>query len=211
MVSPPDAAKSAGIAGPGTPSIAAKAEERAAPGVRVPPAMADRADIRPLDLEGALQILISEVRAELDAALLSMGENPPPPATQVRSVQEAVKSLVDGLLNAYLREPQDFAAFDRAVSRIESAWQSGSARGLTFVGAWKQVPQSVVDTVRQVIAGAAEAIDAETMNPLWLNPEWAALAPRFARYRRRRQRLRRWLNDPDFKLAPLEEESEPPR
>lgn len=209
MVAPPDAARSAALAGQAASNLAAKSEERAAPGAAVPVPAADRADIRPLDMQGALQILVSEVRAELDAALLAMDAAVQAPPARVDDPQAAVRSLVETALTAYL-QPQDFASFAQAVVRIEAAWQTGVARALEVVSSWKEVPDSVVDSVRGAIAQSEHLMDAESLSPLALRAEWLGLAPRLERYRRRRRRLRRWLADPDFKLARLDDDVEPP-
>ncbi|HEY2684059.1 MAG TPA: hypothetical protein VGI93_11155 [Steroidobacteraceae bacterium] len=211
MVSPPDAAKPASVAGQTAQAVPTRTEQRASPGSPVPIAAADRADIRPLDVTGALQILISEVRAELDAALLSMGaESPPESGARPENPQAAVLSLLESVLPAYLQDPQDLAAFSRAVPSLDSARQTGTLRALDLVASWKEVPAAAVEAVKQAVAGAGNLLDEDTVTPLWLLAEWASLAPKLERYRRRRRRLRRWLTDPDFKSAPLDEE-QPPR
>ena len=82
---------------------------------------------------------------ELDAVLLAMGATSmAQPEVRPDHPQAAVHVLLESLLQAYLQEPQDFAAFEQTASRIDAAWQSGTARALEFISAWKSVPGPVM-------------------------------------------------------------------
>ena len=164
-----------------------------------PAALGDRADIRPLDVPAALQILLGEVRAALEQQLLlafdqqpAAGEgsvSPDNPAQAARIlVQTAVQSLPD--------EP-DVAAWTAALSRVESALQIGIERAIDAVSAWRDVPGAVIDATKETRALVFAILGDDPQNPLWLRPEWAGFAPRLERFWRRRRIARRRLTDPD--------------
>jgi len=162
----------------------------------------DRADIRPLDLTAALQILMSEVQAALDL---------PPDAVSTQAPSQAplqaARVLVEMWLQAMPEEANDAPAWAAAVAGIQSAFQSGMQRALDAIAVWRDVPQAVVDAVGETRALVLALLDDEAANPLWLRPEWLGLAPKMQRFRRRRRSARRRLTDPDYPMVSLDEDS----
>lgn len=190
-------------------------------------ALADQVHIQPLDLTGAIQILMAEVRAELpmpgdaphpaqlipmpipggahgdgarlEPLLLATGAVPEEPLVAI-----APQSLVQLFLQA-LPPPETLepAAWLAAVMNVEGAMQVALDRAVAAVTVWRDVPAAVVEAANQTRATVVAAIAAESPNPLWLRPEWVGLAPRMERYWRRRRRARQRLtarpplSDPD--------------
>lgn len=203
----PNRPESGAAAMPGlwqAPSPSASAAETASATVVAAPA--DPVQIHPLDLAGALRILIAEVRAGLPLAgdapraggwleplLLAAGGLPEqPPAATVP--QTLVQAFLQSLPAPGNLEP---AAWLAAAMHAEGVMQAALDRGLAAVGAWRDVPAGVVDAVRETREVALAAITDDPRNPLWLRPEWSGLAPRIEWYARRRRRARRALSDPD--------------
>jgi hypothetical protein len=165
---------------------------------------ADRADIRQLDVSGALQILLAEVRAGLDlAADAAVAQNPNP----VDPVQ-AVRQLVDMFLQAVPDDAGDPPAWTAALVNAEAAMQSGTERALIVVSQWREVPPSVVDAVKEAHVLFLSVLGDDLQNPLWLRPEWLGLGPTFERFRRRRRNARRRLTDPDYAHGSLDDSEE---
>jgi hypothetical protein len=155
--------------------------------------LADRADIRPLDIPAALQILLAEVRAAFGV--------PPESASGSATVQgpvQAAQQLVELVLHAMPDDAPDVSAWTAALVRTESALQMGGEQAANAVSAWRDVPAAVVDAVRETRALAFTVLGDEPQNPLWLRPEWAGFAPRLERFTRRRRLARRRLMDPDY-------------
>ena len=162
---------------------------------------ADLVDIRPLDIQGALQILVAEVRLSLVEALTDQGNvggtnvsgdtgNPmdgPVPAARV---------IVDLVLRSL---PATFepASWAIALPRVDIATQAGVQRALDAVIAWRDVPAAVVEATRESATLALSLIADEQPYPLWPPDEWIGFAPRLARFWRRRRALKRRLIDPD--------------
>jgi hypothetical protein len=181
-----------------------------------PAALGDRADIRPLDVPAALQILLAEVRAALEQqSLLALDHQsvvveggagnagsaaPDNPVQAARIlVQTAVQSLPDG---------PDVAAWTAALSRMESALQIGVERAIDAVSAWRDVPGAVVDATKETRALVFAILGDDPQNPLWLRPEWAGFAPRLERFWRRRRIARRRLTDPDHAAGSFDDGNE---
>jgi hypothetical protein len=164
----------------------------------VPPA--DRADIRPLDIAGALLILLAEVRAGFD---LPAEANPQGAITQ--GPVQAAHALIDMFLQVLPEDASDAAAWTAAVVRVDAAAQSSIERALSVVIGWRDVPPAAVDAVKESRALFSAALADETPNPLWLRPEWVGLAPRIRGFRRRRRDARRRLTDPDYSPGGLDE------
>jgi hypothetical protein len=194
---------------PGIADVRTPTTSPGEPGLQAPAKLAavgDRADIRPLDIQAGLQILLAEVRAAFEQqAILALdqpefdqqgqapagkgGEAPdaPPQAARVL-VEMAVQSLPD--------EPE-VAAWSAALSRMESALQAGIEQAIDAVSAWRDVPAAVIDATKETRVLVFAILGDDPQNPLWLRPEWAGFAPRLERFWRRRRIARRRLTDPD--------------
>jgi hypothetical protein len=179
----------------------------------------DFADIRPLDVAAALQILVAEVRAGLDASLEgslapnAARQNPgaqqpiaqtPMPLSPVQAAHE----LLDMLLRAMPEDASDASAWTVTLIAVETAVQSSLERAVSVVASWRDTPQPIVDAAKQTRALFLEAMGDEAENPLWLRPEWMGLGAPFPRFRRRRRNVRRRLADPDYPVGNLDDESE---
>jgi hypothetical protein len=160
---------------------------------------ADRAEIRPLEIPGALQILLAEVRAAFDLPL---------DATLTQSSVEAARELVNIFLQALPEDASDAPAWSAALVGVESAMQSSIERAIGVVQAWREVPMVVVDAVKETQALFLAALSDEPRNPLWLRPEWMSLGPRLQSFRRRRRNMRRRLTDPDYPMLSLDEDED---
>jgi hypothetical protein len=167
----------------------------------------DEADIRPLDLAAAMQIVLAEVRAGLDAFL----ESPVTQNSIAQSPIQAAHELVDMFLRALPEDASDAPAWTAALIQVETAAQSGMERAVSVVAAWRDIPLPVVDAVKETRALFFSALGDEPRNTLWLRPEWMGLAPQFRRFWRRRRNARRRLTDPDYPLVNLDESEESPR
>ena len=204
---PPGLTGTAQAPGQGTPS----------PTTAAPPA--DLADIRPLDISGALQILLAEVRAGLDlqlGAAITRGAVTSSAATATaagaiaQSPDQAARQMVEMLLQALPEDASDAPAWTAALVRADAALQSSIEQAIGVVTQWRDVPVAAVDAVADARALFIAALGDEPLNPLWLRPEWVGLAPVFQRFRRRRRNARRRLTDPDYPTQSLDETEEFP-
>lgn len=181
--------------------------------------LADRADIRPLDIPAALQILLAEVRAQLEsslvAALIHSGASPGPalqrtapqsPAAQT-PVQTA-RELAESFLQALPEDAGDVPAWTAALVLADAAVLSGMESALGIVTQWRDVPAAAIDAVKDTRALFVSAMDDDPPNPLWLQPEWMGLSPLFRRFVRRRRNARRRLSDPDYSPQSLDDVEE---
>jgi len=184
----------------------------------------DFADIRPLDLVAALQILVAEVRAGLDASLegsMEFSAATKNAATQNAAIQnpiaqnpivqnpiQAAQELIEMLVRALPEDAGDAPAWTAALIQVETAVQSSLERAVSVVAAWRDTPQPVVDATKQTRALFIEALGDEAQNPVWLRPEWTGLGAPFDRFRRRRRNARRRLTDPDYPLVNLDQSEE---
>jgi len=172
-------------------------------GQRSPPqemaSLADEADIKPLDIPAALQILLAEVRAAFDLQLPSLGGGTDIPQNPVQGAQ----GVVELVLQAMPDDAPDVPAWTAALVRVESALQAGLGRAIAAVTAWRAVPPMVVDAAKEVRTLVYAVLADEPQNALWLRPEWAGLAPRLERFCRRRRLARRRLMDPDYSSGSL--------
>jgi hypothetical protein len=172
----------------------------------------DFADIRPLDLAAALQILVAEVRAGLDASLegpMELSAAAQNPVAQ--SPIQAARELIDIFLRALPEDASDAPAWTAALIQMETTVQSSLERAVNVIAAWRDTPPPVVDGAKETRALFLEALGDEVQNPLWLRPEWMGLGAPFHRFRRRRRNARRRLTDPDYPLLNLDESEEFPR
>jgi hypothetical protein len=193
---------------PGTATLTEQGSQ--SPASIVP--MADRADIRPLDVAAALQILLAEVRAALDLPLESTGT---PGAimqgsqgTILQGPVQAARELVDLFLQELPEDATDARVWTAALVQVEAAMQSSIERAIDVVAVWREVPSAVVDAVKEARALFCSVLGDEPQNPLWLRPEWMGLGPRLQRFRRRRRDMRRRLIDPDLRTGSLDESEE---
>jgi hypothetical protein len=178
---------------------------------------ADLADIRPLDISGALQILLAEVRAALDlqlGAAITPGAIPSGAAAATiagaiaQSPDQAARQMAEMFLQALPEDASDAPAWTAALVRADAAMQSSIEQAVGVVTQWRDVPAAAVDAVADTRALFISALGDEPQNPLWLRPEWAGLAPVLHRFRRRRRNARRRLTDPDYSTQSLDENEE---
>jgi hypothetical protein len=197
---------------PAAPTAAAARTPTAPPAEQGPqsPAnsepIADRADIRPLDIPAALQILLAEVRASFELEAVATGQDANEAAN---TPPQAARALLQMVLSAMPDESASMPAWNAALARVETALQTGLDRGIDAVSVWRDVPPIVMDASREVRALVFAALADEPQNPAWLRPEWAGLAPRFERFWRRRRLARRLLTDPDYSPGNLDDDSAP--
>jgi hypothetical protein len=161
--------------------------------------MVDRADIRPLDVSGALQILLTEIRTAFNLPLEVAG------APISLGPVQATQHLVGMFLQALPDDTSDAPAWAAVFLRVDTALQTGMDRAIEAVTAWRDVSPAVVDAVRETRTLVFSALGDEPQNPLWLRPEWVGLAPRIQRFWRRRRNVRRRLTDPDYPPGSLDE------
>jgi hypothetical protein len=167
--------------------------------------IADRADIRPLDVAAALQILLAEVRSAFELLAVAMGEE----ANElVSSPPQAARALLQMVLRAVPEETASVPAWNAELARVETALQTALDRGIDAVTMWRDVPPIVVDAAQEARTLVFSALGDDLQNPAWLRPEWAGLAPKFERFWRRRRLARRRLTDPDFPSGSLDDDSE---
>jgi hypothetical protein len=174
---------------------------------------ADLADIRPLDISGALQILLAEVRAgldlQLDASIAPSAITSSATASAIaQSPVQAARELVEIFLQALPEDASDAPAWTAALVRADAAMQSSIEQAIGVVTQWREVPAAAVDAVREARALFASVLGDDVENPLWLRPEWMGLAPMIHRFRRRRRNSRRRLTDPDLSPRYLDESEE---
>jgi hypothetical protein len=167
--------------------------------------IADRADIRPLDIPAALQILLAEVRAAFELQALAMGVNT---REAVDSPPQAARALLQMLISAMPDESVSMPAWNAALARVETALQTGLDRGIDAVTVWRDVPPIVVDAAREARTLVFSTLNEDPLSPIWLRPEWAGLAPRLERFWRRRRLARRHLTDPDYSSRSIDDDSE---
>ena len=157
-------------------------------------ATADRADIRPLDIPAALQILLAEVRASLDLQALQMsGEG----SAVLDTPAQAARALVELVIQS-MPDDAGVPSWTAVLMRVEAALPIGLERAINAVSAWRDVSPAVVQAAQETRTSVFSVLGDEPQNLLWLRPEWAGLAPKFERFWRRRRIARRRLTDPDY-------------
>jgi hypothetical protein len=186
---------------------------------------ANGADIRPLDISAALQILLAEVRAGFDlpanTAIAQQSAIPQsmiqhsliqqsliPQVAIMQSPAQAARDLVEVLLQALPENAGDAPAWTATLVRVEASMQSSIERAIAIVTQWRDVPAAVVAAVKDTRTLVFSALGDEPQNPLWLRPEWVGLAPSIRRFWRRRRNARRRLTDPDYSSGSLDEGEE---
>lgn len=223
MVAPPPDVGNKPTAAAATRALTPTAERGAPPPSLAAPAL-DRADIKPLGVPDALQILIAEVRAALEL-LLGAADTADPAAADANAdagnaaytvnagtaaaanldgPTPAARVLVQMVLQS-LPDTTDDNAWSAGLTQVEAALQSGIQRAIDVVSGWRDVSPAVVETTKESAGLALRVLGDESPIPLWLRPEWSGLRPRLARLRRRRRQRRRRLTDPDYHSATLDE------
>jgi hypothetical protein len=167
--------------------------------------IADRADIRPLDVPAALQILLAEVRAAFQLAAAATVDGP---AEIAISPPQAARAVLQMLLLSVPDETASIPAWSAELARVETALQTGLDRGVDAVTVWRDIPPVVVDAAQEARALVFAALGDDPQNPAWLRPEWVGLAPKFERFWRRRRQARRRLTDPDYSSGSLDDDSQ---
>jgi hypothetical protein len=165
----------------------------------------DRADIRPLDITAALQILLAEVRAAFELQAIAMGRDS---SEAVTSPPQAARVLLQMVLSAMPDESASLPAWNAVLARVETALRTGLDRGIDAVTVWRDVSAIVVDAAKDARALIFSMLGDEPQNPAWPRPEWAGLAPRLERFWRRRRLARRHLVDPDHSSGSIDDDSE---
>jgi hypothetical protein len=209
MVSPPsDASKAAALGTPSNrpPGTATPSDSQPENSLAAAPVALDRTDIRPLDLPGALQILIAEVRAELTGVLfqatdLSTPANAGASNAPADAVLPAARDILESVLNSLPQSSLEVAVWSEALPAVDAAVASGLARAASIIETWREVPGPVVSAAQGLRTLVSNALSDEPLNPIWLRPEWLNLAPRLMRLRRRRKFLQRRLTDPDHRAS----------
>lgn len=196
------------------------------------PPLAEPVHIHPLDLMGALRIMIAEVRAELtlpgeaqrlpaieppvpggaphgggarlEPLLVAAGGLPEEPVAAM-APQTVVQLFLQALPPPELLEPEMWLA---VAMEVEGKVQVALDRAVQATAEWRDVPMAVVTGAKGTREVVVAAITDDPPNPLWLRPEWLGLAPRMERYWRRRRRARRWLSDPDLHWRERDEDLE---
>jgi hypothetical protein len=156
---------------------------------------ADRVDIRPLDVSGALQILLAEVRAAFDSLEIASNVSGLPGAD---SPSQAAQQLVEMALQALPDDAPLAPELITALERIDVALQLGFDRAVGTVSGWRNVTPVTIESIKETRQWVLAALGDDAQNPIWLRPEWLGLAPQLERLRRRRRLARRRLLDPDY-------------
>jgi hypothetical protein len=180
----------------GTGTVAERGSQSAT--LVAPPA--DRADIRPLDISGALLVLLAEVRAGFDLPADAI-----PQSAIIQSPVQAARELVNMFLQVLPEDAGNAPVWTAVLVRVEAAAQSSIGRALSVVTQWQDVPPAVVDAVKETHAVFLSALGDDPRNLLWLRPEWVGLAPGIQRFWRRRRNARRRLTDPDYSPGSLDD------
>ena len=172
--------------------------------------IADRADIQPLDVPAALQILLAEVRSAFELLAIEMGAAAmgEDASEAVTSPPQAARAVLQMLLRAVPDETASVPAWNAELARVETALQTGLDRGIDAVTMWHDVPPIVVAAAQEARTLVFSALGDDPQNPAWLRPEWVGLAPKFERFWRRRRLARRRLTDPDYPSGNLDDDSE---
>ena len=195
MVSPPPDVGSGAAAAAAPPTRDSTPTPERGAAASAPVATIDRADIRPLDAAGALQILIAEVRAAFDEVGGGRAPLVPFAAAGVDGAVAAARAIVELVLQSLPGsfEPNSWSV---VLPRADAALQAGVERAVEVVSAWRDVTPAVVNATREAGALALHLIAGEPPYP-WPPPEWMGLARRLKRLWRRRRALGRGLVDPD--------------
>jgi hypothetical protein len=195
-------ASTPGASTPGAPTSKSGLGAQAAPNIAAP----DRANIRPLDIQAALQILLAEVRAAFDLQALSMSGDG---SVVLDDTAQAAHAVIEILVQSMPDAAAPAVLWSAALARADTALPIGLARGVDAVSAWRDVSSSVVDAANETRSFVLSLFVDELQNPIWLRPEWLGLAPRFETMRRRRRRMRKAVSDPDYSQGRSHDSDEP--
>lgn len=179
----------------------------AQPGLQSPAKTASiqtQADIRPLDIRAALQILLAEVRDSFELPAVPMSGDG---AVVLDDPTQAAHAAVEMVLQS-MPEGSDMAAWTAGSLRAETALQTGLQRAIDAVTVWRDVPAAVLVAAQETRTLAFAVLGEETQNPIWRQPEWAALYPSLERFWRRRRAARRHLTDPDYSSGGFDDDWE---
>src|SRR5258708_12239477 len=103
--------------------------------------LGNRADIRPLDIAGALQILLAEVRAGFDLpANTAIPQSPIVQSTIMLSPVQAAHDLVEMLLQVLPEKAGDAPAWTAALVRAAASLQSSIGRAMTILPQCRPLP-----------------------------------------------------------------------
>lgn len=191
-------------------SAAASAPESSSRSPASVAAALDRADIRPLDVPAALQILLAEVRASFALTALDLTALDLETGTSILAdnPSQAARAILQVFLQTLPEDSASAPSWTAALAPAETALQQGLDRGIAAISGWNEVPAMVVDAAKETHALISSALADDPQNPIWLRPEWAGLAPRLERFwRRRRLRLRR-MTDPDYLEGSFDDDNE---
>jgi hypothetical protein len=191
-----------------TPSLG---ERNAAPAPALPLPV-DRSSIKLLDLTGALQILIAEVKLALGDAGFgppdpSLGEalqrwaaaQPPlalllaDPDTAQAALAPPARALLEIVLRALPAEDQPPQAWTAAVQKLTQALANGSAAAIERISAWHDTPVRLAALLEKSRALALDLLGEDAPLPLLTRPEWLGLGAALTRFHRLRRRQRRLL------------------
>ena len=89
--------------------------------------------------------VLAEVRAALDLQARMSGGT-------LESPVQAAQHLVEMVLQAMPDDAPDVPAWTQALVRMEAALQTGLARAIAAVSAWRDVPAVVVDAAKETSA-----------------------------------------------------------
>lgn len=181
------------------------------------PAM-DHADIRPLDVNGGLQVMLAEIRSAFEVIAESVGTEAMSHVALddsgkagVEGPSQAARQIVEWVLQAMPEDASNPVIGSAVLVRVETALQAGLQQTESALANWNEVPASVLDAVQQAGSLALQVLSDERPNPLWLRPEWVGLEPRLERFWRRRRAARRHLTDPDLWRQNLDDTDEQQR
>lgn len=179
--------------------------ERNGPAAPPPALTAPGPDIRPLDLAGALQILVAEV----ELALTEAGLRGAVPISDVSGVNAAgvegsgddlaARALLGGFLGAVPSAMEEPAHFVATLHRAALAIATGSQSAIDRVAAWSGTRASLPEALQRGRELALALIREPVDPPILTHPEWLGLARELSRVRRlrRRQERRMLLTETD--------------
>ncbi|MFI4890245.1 MAG: hypothetical protein ACHQIL_06915 [Steroidobacterales bacterium] len=175
---------------------------------------ADRADIRPLSIAAALQILIAEVQGTWSLLLsqpASPSQPPSPPASPAPpdNPLDAAMRLMQTFLQSLPASGADADTFLAAHDGLLAGLARGMDQAMAVVAAWRDTPREAIDALAEtrsmVFAALGEDLPNAAVGAWVIRPEWLEFAPRIEQLRRRR-RARRRLLDPDLPLPDVDDE-----
>ena len=208
-------------------TLATPLGERGTPAASAGALLADRSSIKPLDLAGALQVLIAELRL----ALVEAGFHPPdaldPAALQrwaadtADNAEVTAPRLAQPLLELFIAnlppEGDPPASWLAAVQRLEQVILRAGAAAIERIASWRDTPAAIPSLLRRALEIVVPQIHEDAPPPLLARPDWPGLAAlqRFRRLRRRQRRLAAgeaaedWLELEDPDAAPHGEKPSP--